>query len=210
MNLLPFDNIRILGTREEPWFVAKDVAELLGYKDPDKAIRNHVVAMDKQTFKIFKSSLSSGINIHGSLLLISKQGVICLIQRSRLIITEQVEEFLKFLQREFEISCNIFKILYKEQETIRNIIICFQDLPYKLQYPVDNYRIDLYFTKHKLAIECDEFGHSDRDPTLEKEREVHITNKLGCLFYRYNPDSTLFNIFQIINDIRKLLYRSAG
>ena len=35
------------------------------------------------------------------------------------------------------------------------------------QYHVDGYRIDLYFPEYKLAIECDEFGHRDRDLEYE-------------------------------------------
>ena len=30
------------------------------------------------------------------------------------------------------------------------------------QYCLSSYRIDLYFHKHKLAIEVDELGHADR------------------------------------------------
>ena len=41
------------------------------------------------------------------------------------------------------------------------------------QYTVDNYRIDLYFPKHKLAIECDEFDHADRDIEYEVKRQNH-------------------------------------
>ena len=50
------------------------------------------------------------------------------------------------------------------------------------QYTVDNYRIDLYFPKHKLAIECDEFDHSDRDIEYEVKRQNNIEEKLGCTF----------------------------
>ena len=32
-----------------------------------------------------------------------------------------------------------------------------------LQHSVLGYRLDLYFPKHKLAIEVDEKGHTDRD-----------------------------------------------
>ena len=31
------------------------------------------------------------------------------------------------------------------------------------QHSVLNYQIDLYFSEHKLAIEVDEKGHTDRD-----------------------------------------------
>ncbi|MCP5197317.1 MAG: hypothetical protein H6974_11100 [Gammaproteobacteria bacterium] len=44
-NLIPFSfessSIRIVMVDDLPWFVAKDVAETLGYKDPTTAIRHH-------------------------------------------------------------------------------------------------------------------------------------------------------------------------
>ena len=55
------------------------------------------------------------------------------------------------------------KFLPKEQETISIIMQVFKGLKMIDQYTIDNYRIDLYFPKHKLAIECDEFDHADRD-----------------------------------------------
>ena len=39
------------------------------------------------------------------------------------------------------------------------------------QYTVLNYRIDLYFHKHKLAIEIDELGHNDRNIDYEKKKD---------------------------------------
>ena len=39
------------------------------------------------------------------------------------------------------------------------------------QYPVIGYMIDLYFHKHKLAIQVDELGHVDRNLNNEIERQ---------------------------------------
>lgn len=45
LNIIPFqfesNNIRVIEQDGEPWFVAKDVAELLGYKHPRSAISRH-------------------------------------------------------------------------------------------------------------------------------------------------------------------------
>ena len=62
------------------------------------------------------------------------------------------------------------------------------------QYSVDNYRVDLYFPEYRLAIECDEFGHEDRDIGYEVTRQKYIENKLDCIFIRYNPDAKDFKI----------------
>ena len=42
-----FGNIRTINKNGEPWFVGKDVAEVLGYADTRKAIRMHVDDDDK-------------------------------------------------------------------------------------------------------------------------------------------------------------------
>ena len=41
------NQVRTLKISEEPYFVGKDVAEILGYKLPTKAIQDHVDAEDK-------------------------------------------------------------------------------------------------------------------------------------------------------------------
>lgn len=42
-----FGRIRTLAINNEPWFVGKDVAEILGYAKPENAIANHVDEEDK-------------------------------------------------------------------------------------------------------------------------------------------------------------------
>ena len=46
----------------------------------------------------------------------------------------------------------------------------------------------MYFPKHKLAIQGDEKGHTDRDKRKENEREEKIKEELGCKFIRINSD----------------------
>lgn len=47
-----FGSIRILEINNEPWFVGKDVAEILGYSETAKAIRTHVDEEDKGASKM--------------------------------------------------------------------------------------------------------------------------------------------------------------
>ena len=51
----------------------------------------------------------------------------------------------------------------KEQTVINSIKDAFEGENMQTQYTVLSYRIDLYFHKHKLAIEIDELGSSDRN-----------------------------------------------
>lgn len=53
-NLFKFQNaeMRTTTVNEIPYFVGKDVAEILGYSNPSKAIRDHVEQEDKRTERI--------------------------------------------------------------------------------------------------------------------------------------------------------------
>ena len=95
------------------------------------------------------------------------------------------------------------KYVQKETQTISYITKAFKGEQMIDQYCVDGYRIDLYFPAYKLAIECDEFNHRDRDIGYEVKRQKHIENKLKCQFIRFNPDAKDFCIFKVINEIFK-------
>ena len=95
------------------------------------------------------------------------------------------------------------KCLKKEAETLQCIMKAFKGEDMQDQFWVDGYRVDLYFQRYKLAIECNEFGHQDRDIGYEVTRQKHIETKLGCTFIRYNPDAQNFDIFNVINKIFK-------
>lgn len=70
-----------------------------------------------------------------------------------------------------------------------------------------NYFIDYYLPDYKIAIEIDEFNHSDRNPVYEKNREKYIKNKLGCVFIRCNPDDPEFNISSLIGQIHRMILK---
>ena len=46
-------------------------------------------------------------------------------------------------------------------------------------YTVIGYSIDLNFHKHKLAIEVDELGHTDRNLNNETERQKALERQLN-------------------------------
>lgn len=47
-----FGEVRTVTINDEPWFVGKDVAQVLGYKNPQEAIRTHVDPDDKGVSEI--------------------------------------------------------------------------------------------------------------------------------------------------------------
>ena len=72
-----FGEIRTLLINDEPWFVGKDVTEILGYSNPSKALSDHVDEEDKLNNKSLSSLGQRGgwiINESGlySLILSSK------------------------------------------------------------------------------------------------------------------------------------------
>jgi very-short-patch-repair endonuclease len=187
------------------WLCGRDVARVLGYDNTAKAIQKHVNIKNK---KILENLVEDTENIYLSYnekntIYISKIGLIGFLSFSKM---PNKTEFIKWCGSKFNLSYNIITRLYKEQETIGQLIKVFDYKKIKTQYNVDGlYRIDLYFEDEKLAIECDEFNHDDRNLEYEKKRETYIREKLGCDFIRYNPDAPDFDIFVLIKQINMKL-----
>ncbi len=73
-----FGEIRAISINDEPYFVGKDVAEILGYTNPQKAIRDHVDDEDKLTERFVRS----GQNYQ--MIIINESGLYSLILSSKL------------------------------------------------------------------------------------------------------------------------------
>lgn len=72
-----FGQVRVLEQDGEPWFVGKDVANTLGYTNPQKAIRDHVDEEDK--------GVNDSFTVNGTpAILINESGLYSLILRSQL------------------------------------------------------------------------------------------------------------------------------
>lgn len=93
-----------------------------------------------------------------------------------------------------------------ENQTIGFIENAFKEvIECKRQFSMGKYRIDLYFPDYRLAIECDENNHMDRDPILEKIREDYILLQ-GNKIIRYNPNKPHFDISDVIREINKVIF----
>ena len=94
-----------------------------------------------------------------------------------------------------------------ENQTIGFIQNCFKDCyESKRQYSIGKYRVDLYFPKNKLVIECDENNHNDRNPIKEKERYNYIISKEYQII-RFNPNLRDFDISNVIRVILQALIK---
>ena len=81
----------ILDNKGQPWFVAKDVAEILEYKNPQKAIRDHIEKEDTRGERIVTPSGKQEMTI------ISESGLYSLILRSN---KPKAKEFTKWVTKE--------------------------------------------------------------------------------------------------------------
>lgn len=85
--------VRTLKVDGEPYFVGKDVAEILGYKKPENAIANHVDDEDKTTTLI----QGTGSNYKSKAVLINESGLYALIFSSKL---ESAKRFKRWVTSE--------------------------------------------------------------------------------------------------------------
>lgn len=92
-----------------------------------------------------------------------------------------------------------------EHQVISVLKTAFADCEPCTQLFCDGYRIDLYLARPRIAIECDENGHSNYSAQDEQERERKIKSSLGCSFVRFDPYVADFNLGHVIAEIRGLL-----
>ena len=97
----------------------------------------------------------------------------------------------RYLRKEIEIVGFI-------QEMLMQVMI-----PFEFQKSVATYRIDLYLSTLKLAIEIDENNHADRDPSYEQARQECIEEELGCQFLRINLDAPDFKLSSCVGRITR-------
>ena len=98
-------------------------------------------------------------------------------------------------------------ILPIESQTIGFIEKCYNGIVEMIrQHHIGKYRVDMYFPKYKLVLECDEFNHEDRDLNYELEREQYLLS-LGNVVVRFNPNEKKFDISNVLRDINKIIIK---
>jgi len=82
-----FGSVRTIAINGEPWFIGKDVAEILGYTNPQKALRDHVDAEDK--------TLNESFTVNGTMgILINESGLYSLVLSSKLPTAKQFKRWI--------------------------------------------------------------------------------------------------------------------
>jgi prophage antirepressor-like protein len=80
-------DVRTIKRDGEPWFVAKDVAEILGYTNPQKAVRDHCRCPESV-------GVNESFTLDRQTIIIREGDVYRLIFKSRLPASVQFEEFV--------------------------------------------------------------------------------------------------------------------
>jgi prophage antirepressor-like protein/very-short-patch-repair endonuclease len=176
----------------------KDVGTILQLKNIKVSIRDY----DKSERTYVRIKTNGG---EQSVSYITHSAVLMLITRCRTIPVVDVVQHMG-------ISMTDRYYTAVETDTLKCITTTFKGHAMLHQYSVDNYRIDLYFLEHKLAIECDE--HSSHFGELGQKndatRQSYIESKLGCRFLRYRPQEQGFNMYAVLNQIYTYLHESAA
>lgn len=186
------------------YFVGFEITALLGYKNTRQVIKNCVSKFNQLVFRDYPGIKEP--NLDPRVILLTRDGVIEILLKTRKLITPDVE----YLLQKFGIKTTNKKCLTKEQNTLSNIAKIFKIEKIDTQVPVGTYYLDMYFPDYKMVIECDELGHFDRDPKDERERVEYINTALGIddtHWVRFNPDSESFDMSRLVGDIYMCISR---
>lgn len=88
--------------------------------------------------------------------------------------------------------------VYVEAEIVPQLVKAFTAFNPLPQFIIGRYRIDLYLMGPKIAVECDENGHSGYGKMGEATRENFIKETLGCRFVRFNPQAAGFDVMDVV------------
>jgi very-short-patch-repair endonuclease len=202
--------VEVRGVREEDkiYFKGSDVQKVFEMENLVKNIkRDHTNLEDYEQFSLLSPECNSVKPKYVKRTFFTTKGIRRILCTSRGVSPCKIENFLKnpFIK---QLNINIDVVyLFKEQEILGSIEETFIEEDLVKQYSVKGYRIDLYFTEFKLAIECDEHNHKSRDKLYEETREREIKNMLNCTFIRFNPDDPDFKTSKLIRQITKFIYQ---
>ena len=192
-----FGDIRVLKLDNENWFVGKDVAIALGYKNISDALKKHVDEEDKGVHNIPTNRGKQTVTI------IKEKGVIRLIQKSKVKALDYKTDFSNWLISNNLISDSIILETRKEIEFLSTLEKILKPMNYSLQQQlVDGaYKLDGYISELDLVIEYDENGHKHYDQAKERIREDYIRNKYKHLIRVTDKTDLHTNIGIVMNKI---------
>ena len=195
-----FGEVRTVLEKDEVWFVGKDIANILGYSDTNKAIAMHVDSEDKLNDKNKLLGQRGGW-------LINESGVLKLITKSKTKTEDFKRDFINWLKEEKLIDDSIVLTSRKEIEFLDKLTVLLSpfNVDIEMQYKVLNYKIDAYIPSLNIAIEYDENNHKDYSFEQHELRQKEIEDKLKCKFIRVSDkDSDELNMGIILKEIMEI------
>lgn len=194
-SILPF-KVRCIDTPNGRLWCAMDVFTWLGYKDG----RNLGNILGRYTREQVTKAVFGTSGGKQSMIALTDKGILRFASSSR---KPKAKLLCEYLGVKVIPSCVETDIVYMLSE-------CFSHLHPVPQFIACGYRVDLYFTKAKIAVEIDEIGHSNRNKDYERSREATIKDALGCTFVRCNPHAKDFSMGKLINQIILITQSTAG
>ena len=145
--------------------VSKDVYEAIGYEKEDRIKAMQRVVPGKYKMRLGDAMINMkvlGIPLQPNTVLLTEHGLkLFFIRCCKLKALE--------VAKQFGIKIEHCLLASKEQDALGQIMQAFNGEEIIHKFGARKYRIDQYFPKYKLAIECDEFDHRDRDIGYELE-----------------------------------------
>jgi len=187
--------IRILVIDGIEWFIAKDIATLLGYKETAKAIRTHCKKV--LPFSSFKRG-NELFSLDPQTRLIPESDVSMLIQKSRTVTETFKSDLINFLnlKDKFVFSSKEIEFFSALQTVLKPM-----NIELETQFNVLDYRIDGYIKEFNLAIEYDENHHNSKTNKMNDSiREKKIKNYLKCNFIRVKENESNYHNIGIVID----------
>lgn len=179
-------NIRVMLINEKYWIARADLLQAMGFRQSSSIKK--ISDINQCDMKIKTRGGPQTIKF------INRKGILEIIHNTRKGNTDDIFNCLggSTIKHKFQI-----KVSHEETCFLDFIQRAFKGDKMIDQYDVDKYKIDLYFTDYKLAIEYDETYHKHQQKK-DNEREEYIKQRLGCKFMRFNFTS---NVFDAINQI---------
>lgn len=186
MSLIKFNyenkNIRTLKVDNNPWFVSKDVCDILGFKNNRQALKDNVneeFIKKYGDFENVKKNVSQNYSLKKSVKLISEEGLYCLLMSCKLK-NETIKKFKKWVVSvikeirktgKYEINNEDKEPLYNEQdkedEDIKNLNLLSEKL---------------HLVNHNKEI-IKEYG------LYNKESDITIINYFDYIIKKHLEDS---------------------
>ena len=184
-----FGQVRVVMVNNEPYFVAKDIATVLGYKDPKNTVKNRC-----KNRKIISIQHPQSENKTLKIAVIPKEDLLILISLSQKYSEVEKTNIIASLVDANMLSNNMCLVYSREETEFISELEQFlnaQNITDGIrQFRVLNYWIDYYIPSIKLAIEYDENEHKHYSYDRHEGRQREIENKLGCKFIRVSDKNT--------------------